>query len=102
MSDSKIDDGGRAFPHSSQPLDAQGNPICENHSEWGMSVRQWFEGQAISGLCANPELFKMLSGMRKDLLKTEEATVDQCDQIDREIISAMAKGIADSMIGGAK
>lgn len=69
---------------------------------YGMSLRRWFEGQAISGLCANPELFKMLSGMRKDLLKTGDATVDQCDQIDKEIISSMAKGIADSMIGGAK
>jgi hypothetical protein len=98
MSDPVINNGGPAFP---LPASIMPNGHYQWH-EYGMSLRQWFEGQAISGLCANPELFKMLSGMRKDLLKTGGATVDQCDQIDKEIISAMAKGIADSMIGGAK
>ena len=42
-----INDGGPAFPHSSQPLDAQGNPMCGEHSEWGMTLRDWFAGQAL-------------------------------------------------------
>ena len=46
----QIDDGGPAFPHSSQPLDAQGNPICENHSEWGMTLRDWFAGKALAAV----------------------------------------------------
>lgn len=45
-----MNDGGPAFPHSSQPLDAQGNPMCSEHSEWGMSLRDWFAGQALVGL----------------------------------------------------
>ena len=51
----QINNGGPAFPHSSQPLDAQGNPICENHSEWGMSLRDWFAGQALNGWLASFE-----------------------------------------------
>ena len=47
-------DGGPAFPHSSQPLDRQGNPIMENHSEWGMSLRDWFAGMALQGALACP------------------------------------------------
>ena len=46
----QIDDGGPAFPLSSQPLDAQGNPIACNHTEWGMRLRDWFAGQALAGL----------------------------------------------------
>ena len=42
-----IDDGGSAFPLSSQPLDAQGNPIACNHTEWGMTLRDWLAGQAL-------------------------------------------------------
>ena len=47
---SQIDDGGSAFPHSSQPLDAQGNPMCDERSEWGMSLRDWFARQALVGM----------------------------------------------------
>ena len=48
----QIDDGGAAFPHSSQPLDAQGNPMMQNHTEWGMSLRDWFAGHALAGYMA--------------------------------------------------
>ncbi len=42
MKTDRIDNGGPAFPHSSQPLDAQGNPMCGEHSEWGMTLRDYF------------------------------------------------------------
>ncbi len=48
-----INDGGPAFPHSSQPLDGQGNPMCAEHSEWGMTLRDWFAGQALGGMNAS-------------------------------------------------
>jgi hypothetical protein len=48
----KIDDGGQAFPHSSQPLDLQGNPMLEEHSEWGMSLRDYFAGKALQSYLA--------------------------------------------------
>lgn len=50
-----IDNGGPAFPHSSQPLDGQGMPMCGEYSEWGMSLRDWFAGQALAGDSANSE-----------------------------------------------
>lgn len=62
----KTDDGGPAFPHSSQPLDMQGNPIMENHSEWGMSIRDWFAGQALKGILANEGLTKHLLEFAKN------------------------------------
>lgn len=43
MSDS-IEDGGCAFP----------SPQCGDWSpEYGMSLRDWFAGQALAGLCGN-------------------------------------------------
>jgi len=41
-----INDGGPAFP--CQPLDAQGNPC--NAAQDGMSLRDWFAGQALASL----------------------------------------------------
>lgn len=42
---SKTNDGGYAFPV----------PGTErNYPEFGMSLRDWFAGQALAGLCANP------------------------------------------------
>ena len=39
-----IDNGGNAFPL----FDAK-----QNYTEWGMSLRDWFAGQALSGIMAN-------------------------------------------------
>lgn len=49
MSDAKKD-GGQAFPHL-QPTDPQ-----FAYSENGMSLRDWFAGQALAGMLANPAL----------------------------------------------
>lgn len=45
-----INDGGSAFP--GQPKDAQGYPIAP--MEYGMSLRDWFAGQALTGLLPQP------------------------------------------------
>ncbi len=48
-----IDDGGPAFPYgqtsevTGQFVNGWGNP--------GMTLRDWFAGQALAGLCANPK-----------------------------------------------
>ena len=76
------DDGGSAFPHSSQPLDRQGNPICENHSEWGMSLRDWFAGMALQGIFASDRL--------------------AWDQEDWSMTAAFAYQSADAMIAARK
>lgn len=47
MTDSKkIDDGGPAYPHG---YSAQANSMP------GMSLRDWFAGQALAGMLAMPE-----------------------------------------------
>lgn len=55
MSETKpIDDGGTAFP--CQPLDGQGQPC--GSMQYGLSIRDWFAGQALIGLfaqCGNPD-----------------------------------------------
>ena len=45
MADSKIDDGGQAFP---VPADDKAGW----HSQEGMSLRDWFAGQALAGITA--------------------------------------------------
>ena len=41
-----IDDGGDAFPHPD--------------GSFGMSLRDYFAGQALAGMCANPDLTSFL------------------------------------------
>jgi len=43
------DDGGPAFPH--QPMDSTGFP--EHEAFHGMSLRDWFAGQALVGVLAS-------------------------------------------------
>lgn len=43
-------DGGPTFPHQFES--AQGHPRFEEST--GMSLRDWFAGQALAGLHANP------------------------------------------------
>jgi hypothetical protein len=52
----KFNDGGPAFP---QPLTFSPEGTANIASEYfnevsGMSIRDWFAGQALAGLCANP------------------------------------------------
>lgn len=45
---SRFNDGGQAFPVLA--LSTAG----DEHYVEGMSLRDWFAGQALAGLCANP------------------------------------------------
>jgi len=45
---SKINDGGPAFPSV-----LYSHERAENWSTDGMTLRDWFAGQALAGLCAN-------------------------------------------------
>lgn len=50
MAETVKTDGGPAFPSEGE---GHGNPLY--HSP-GMTLRDWFAGQALAGLCAHPEL----------------------------------------------
>ena len=64
---SKPDDGGPAFPHSSSPMRG-------DLTEWGMTLRDWFAGQALAGM------------------------LDRAYGIKCEIIAARSYEMADAMI----
>lgn len=50
-------DGGPAFPHDNQELGHK-----HRVAQPGMSLRDWFAGQALAGLCANANLMDHLTG----------------------------------------
>jgi len=50
MNETTHDDGGQAYPHD-VGCGPGGFPECE----WGMSLLDYFAGQALAGLLANPE-----------------------------------------------
>lgn len=55
MADKTIDDGGAAFAHAIATVDGNGNPLSLGDVERnpiGMSLRDYFAGQAINGICA--------------------------------------------------
>ena len=64
---SALDDGGPAFPHSSSPMRG-------DLTEWGMTLRDWFAGQALAGM------------------------LDRAYGIKCEIIAARSYEMADAMI----
>lgn len=77
-------DGGPAFP---VPQEWKHRPVsppeplpCEFH---GMTLRDWFAGQALMGICANPEidgtvqrLAEAAYGMADAMLAARDATGD--------------------------
>lgn len=67
----KKNDGGAAFPMSSGPT---------NYAEHGMSLRDWFAGQAMSGLIGRLE-----------------GKTDRLEEIGR-VVSVAAYVIADAML----
>ena len=60
------DDGGPAFPHSSSPMRG-------DLTEWGMTLRDWFAGQALSTM-REPEYtsFEKIAGLA---YKTADAMI---------------------------
>jgi hypothetical protein len=54
-----------AFPHSSQPLDGQGNPMCGEHSEWGITTRQYAAIKLRVPMSGDAELDAMILESRR-------------------------------------
>jgi hypothetical protein len=47
----QINDGGPAFPMNASTGDPRDGVYCQN----GMSLRDWFAGQALAGLLSEPK-----------------------------------------------
>lgn len=47
-----IDDGGPAFPQSET---SSGNSFRNEYGDGGMSLRDWFAGQALKGMLTDPK-----------------------------------------------
>jgi hypothetical protein len=47
---SEIDNGGPAFPHMKRPRPDLGTGVTETITDGGMSLRDWFAGQALPAL----------------------------------------------------
>jgi hypothetical protein len=57
MEAKKIEDGGPAFPEVFTDLEGKGGAYHSNtYSAGGMTLRDWFAGQALAGLMANPNV----------------------------------------------
>lgn len=56
----KIDDGGQAFP-CQDAVSADGTTMADGWA--GMSMREYFAGQAAIGLLANPEALRIFVGL---------------------------------------
>jgi hypothetical protein len=75
----KINDGGAAFPNSVQP-DFQ-------YAEAGMTLRDWFAGQALAGVMASPD-----GSVFRYVIETAKTTSPA------PAVAALAYELADAML----
>ena len=64
-----LNDGGPAFP---RPLGGDVNNYW-NREQDGMSLRDWFAGQALAGLFANPNAIGTFQDIADDTYKVADA-----------------------------
>ncbi len=62
--------GGPAFPNEGEP------------GSWGMTLRDWFAGQSLAGLRANPEAWKEMTweDMRRTSWEDADAMLAERDR----------------------
>ena len=51
----KKNNGGPAFPRSGFGMSAGTESFCNTSPNVGMTLRDWFAGQALNGICADPQ-----------------------------------------------
>ena len=61
-----------AFPHVTQSKRAGSETIYTHVSE-GMTLRDWFAGQALAGLSSDPSFFKDVAGMIPEVVLADAA-----------------------------
>lgn len=78
----QIDTGGSAFP---RPASAIGGETCDEQA--GMTLRDWFAGQALAGIMARPA--------HSDGLDKTERCIWAYEHADAMIAARKAKGGGD-------
>lgn len=91
----KVDDGGPAFP---QPETKNGNTVADEHGQGGMSLRDYFAGQALAGLVASDKASRIADdwerrGKPKPAPEVVDAAIAQCAYIYADaMLAARAEG----------
>jgi len=80
---SKVDNGGPAFPRTGN-FTPDGEPRFDSVSLDGMTLREWYAGQALAGLCAN------------------SALIDNVTSVSASAVARWSNEIADAMIAERK
>jgi hypothetical protein len=75
---SNIEDGGPAFPHAR--VEWRGDSTSATHYGGGMSLRDWFAGQALAGLIALSK-------------ETNEVLAETCFAVAGAMIAARAPAL---------
>tara|TARA_R110000868_G_scaffold219813_1_gene470891 strand:+ start:1229 stop:1495 length:267 start_codon:yes stop_codon:yes gene_type:complete len=60
MSNNTINDGGSAFPHEIDRKTDNPHVLAYVNMHRGITVRDYFAGQALAGMCANAQGFQSI------------------------------------------
>lgn len=85
-------DGGPAFPCYAldAPLDGSGKP--------GMTLRDWFAGQALAGMLANAEIARAIQQGKIAALSSGMTLEQFTHDIERDATAITAYALADAML----
>ena len=86
---SAAQDGGPAFPQNETRC---GNTVQDEHGQGGMSLRDWFAGQALAGLCANSRIAEKWDNPKPVPGEFANATALAAYQLADAMLAARAKG----------
>lgn len=83
-----IDDGGPAFPQTRFEVDSEGGSSLE--TTYGMTLRDWFAGQALMGECAR------LASDR--VARRLASAADDSGDLPEQILADWCFKLADAML----
>lgn len=69
----KVNDGGPAFPHVYERMPQLGPNIEKRYTQGGMTLRDWFAGQALAGRMARNTAYRTWSDAAADAYEIADA-----------------------------
>jgi hypothetical protein len=73
----KPNDGGAAFPLLQHYADASGAVADVQVTTKGMTLRDWFAGMALKGMCPNPEIGETWESLAADAYDAADAMLNE-------------------------